>query len=226
MKPFINLSISMKNIKNYYHVEDVPFLLNIFVIILSYSIASVLKMYFLLVKYTSKISIEYADNLQGSSQRNYIYCHWHQDIACYLSVFSRPKNQVWLQHPLWYMKPIHALLSLYGIRYILGSSGNNGQAAANELCSNLKQGNSTTIFPDGPAGPAKQLKHGILHIAQQSGLPIVAIKFEIKRSLKLSSWDKKCIPLPFNDIRVYMSSPISVVDHLESQEILLALSDR
>ena len=212
----------MKNIKNYYHVDDVPFLLNIFVVILSYSVALILKTYFLLVKCTSKISIEGAENFQS----NYIYCHWHQDIACYLSVFSRPKNQVWLQHPLWYMKPIHALLSLYGIRYILGSSGNNGKVAANELCLNLKRGSSTTIFPDGPAGPAKKLKQGILHIAQQSGLPVVAMQFDVKRSLKLSSWDNKCIPLPFNHIRVYMSSPISISDGLETQDIIRALNDR
>lgn len=203
----------MKSIKNYYHINDVPFLLNILLLTVSYSIALTLKLYFLLVRYTTKVIIEGEENLKG----NYIYCHWHQHIASYLSVYPWPKNQVWLQHPFWYMKPIHALLSLSGISYVLGSSGNNGKLAATKLCHQLQQGSSTTIFPDGPAGPAKVLKKGILHIAQQSGLGIVAIQFEVKRSLNLSTWDHKSIPLPFNRIIVRFSSPITATGCDEEQ---------
>jgi lysophospholipid acyltransferase (LPLAT)-like uncharacterized protein len=212
----------IKKIKNYYQVDNVPLLLNIPLTVLSYSFALLLRLYFLLVKNTSRITIEGEEYLQG----NYIFCHWHQNIAAYFSAFSRPKNQVWMQHPFWYMKPIHALLSLYGIRYVLGSSGNKGKVAADELCRNLQQGFSTTIFPDGPAGPAKELKKGILHIAQQSGIEVVALQFEVKRSLKINSWDNKFLPLPFNHILVSVSAPIKVTecDDVQADIITRALN--
>lgn len=207
----------MKKIKNYYQVNDVPLLLNIPLLLISYSLALIFRLYFLLVKSTSRITIEGEKHLQGHS----IYCHWHQDIAAYFSVFSRSKRQVWMQHPYWYMKPIHALLSLYGIRYVLGSSGHNGKSAADELCLDLQKGFSTTLFPDGPAGPAKVLKKGVLHIAQKSNVPVVVIQFKVKRRWQINSWDEKYLPLPFNNILVSISSPIKVTECNEEQAHLL-----
>jgi len=60
------------------------------------------------------------------------------------AVFNKVNNQAWLNHPAWYMKPIHVLLHLTGVEHIcLGSSGNNGMAALENVIGYLKQGYST-----------------------------------------------------------------------------------
>jgi hypothetical protein len=116
-----------------------------------------------------------------------------------------------MQHPAWYTKPVAVLLSMIGVqRFILGSTGHDGRRAADELVTYLKGGYSTLIAPDGPRGPARTLKKGVLHIALQSGVPIVPMHISATRSLRSSSWDRKMQPLPFSTIHVVVGSPIVV----------------
>jgi len=116
-----------------------------------------------------------------------------------------------MQHPAWYTKPVAVLLSLIGVqRFILGSTGHDGRRAADELVTYLKDGYSTLIVPDGPHGPARTLKKGVLHIALQSGVPIVPLHISATKALRSSSWDRKMQPLPFSTIHVTVGSPIVV----------------
>jgi hypothetical protein len=56
-----------------------------------------------------------------------------------------------MQHPFWFMKPVHLFLRFIGIeRIILGSTGHHGQEAADELVTCLRKGCSTVLLPDGP----------------------------------------------------------------------------
>lgn len=213
--------MSLKSIKNLYQVDEVPFLFNIALVAISYAVALVIRLLILLIRHSSSITIDGKEHLEG----NPILCHWHQDIAPFFCAVPKQSTQIWLQHPMWYMKPIHALLTLSGIQYILGSSGHRGKEAAQELSAQLQKGYSTTIFPDGPAGPAKTLKKGVIHIARQSRLDVVALKFQVKGCITLSSWDKKIIPLPFAKIHVSISKPITIGpdDEQASLELTQAL---
>ncbi len=109
------------------------------------------------------------------------------------------------------MKPIHILLMMTGAKkIILGSSGNSGKEAADKLVEELKNGYSTAIMPDGPHGPAFKIKKGILHISEQSGVPIVPVRFEVSRYSVSKSWDRKINPKPFSRINVFFGEPIKV----------------
>jgi hypothetical protein len=115
-----------------------------------------------------------------------------------------------MQHLFWFMKPIHLLVRLVGVRKIvLGSSGHEGIKAADELVEFLKQGFSTVMFPDGPVGPPRVAKKGVLHISRQSGVPIVPVRFHVRRRLHLPTWDRKTLPLPFGRIEVEFRKPLS-----------------
>ena len=118
------------------------------------------------------------------------------------------------------MKPIHVLLSCIAIQKIIfGSSGHGGKDAADKLVSYLKEGYSTVINPDGPAGPEKVLKKGVLYVAQASGVPVVPLKINVGWALNLPTWDHKKIPLPFTTIEVIYEKPILVTEeNLESAE--------
>ena len=116
-----------------------------------------------------------------------------------------------MQHPPWYTKPVAVLLNLIGVqRFVLGSTGHDGRRAADELVTYLNEGYSTLIAPDGPSGPARTLKKGVLHMALQSGVPIVPLRVAATRCLRSKSWDRKMQPLPFSTIHVVVGSPIVV----------------
>jgi lysophospholipid acyltransferase (LPLAT)-like uncharacterized protein len=171
--------------------------------------------YFLaaLVHYTSTISYEGEENISNPKQ-NFIFCHWHQHIPFYFAVFLKPlKTQVWMNHPLWIMKPVHLFLSFVGIKkLIMGSSGNDGKKALNELTEEIKKGASTFIFPDGPAGPAGEIKSGIIDLAHATGVPIIPMEYKHTWFVRLNTWDQKKIPLPFSKISVIYHPPIYVND--------------
>ncbi len=116
-----------------------------------------------------------------------------------------------MQHPSWYMKSIHVLIRLMGVkRIILGSTGHSGREAADQLVEYLRKGYSTVLLPDGPHGPPLLLKGGILHVSLQSQVPIVPMQFRASRFFTSSTWDRKQWPIPFSTIRVQFGNPVQV----------------
>lgn len=66
------------------------------------------------------------------------------------------------------------------------------------------------VLPDGPAGPRRALKRGVLHLAAESGVPIVPLQFDASGSITVPTWDRKEWPIPFSTIRVQVGRPIAV----------------
>jgi lysophospholipid acyltransferase (LPLAT)-like uncharacterized protein len=116
-----------------------------------------------------------------------------------------------MNHPAWYMKPVHVMLYLTGVEHIcLGSSGHSGKAALENVIRYLKQGYSTTIASDGPAGPPQQLKPGVLLMSRDAGVPVVPLRFSCSRTYRLGGWDRKFVPRLFSEITVTIGEPIYV----------------
>ena len=143
-----------------------------------------------------------------------VYCIWHKDLVLYFGVFNRVNKQAWLNHPAWFMKPVHVLLHLTGVEHIcLGSSGNNGKAAVENVIGYLKQGYSTMVAIDGPAGPAQQLKPGVLWMSRDAHIPVVPLRFESSTGFRLGGWDQKFVPLLFSEITVVVGEKIQVTEN-------------
>lgn len=162
--------------------------------------------------------MEYAGLERLSPDVNYIFCIWHEylPLAFQASVprlhpglLSRP--HVWMQHPSWVVSPVRVVLRYMGVeRVVLGSTGHGGRDAADEVVSYLERGYSTALAPDGPRGPARTLKKGVLHLAAQSGVAIAPMRVTASRCLRSRDWDRKMHPLPFARIRVELGTPIHV----------------
>ena len=60
---------------------------------------------------------------------------------------------------------------------------------------------------DGSKGPAYRLKRGGVVIARECGRPIVLVRTWYRRCLRLDTWDRTAIPLPFNRIHYYLEGP-------------------
>jgi len=91
-----------------------------------------------------------------------------------------------------------------------GSSGNKGKAAMERVNTQLKNGYSTMINPDGPAGPTKKLKAGVLIMARETGVPIIPITLDASPKWIMNTWDKKKQPLPFSKITITYHKPIYI----------------
>jgi len=60
---------------------------------------------------------------------------------------------------------------------------------------------------DGSKGPPYRLKRGGIIVARDCGRPIVLVRTWYQRCLRLDTWDRTAIPLPFNRIHYYMEGP-------------------
>jgi lysophospholipid acyltransferase (LPLAT)-like uncharacterized protein len=171
---------------------------------------------------TCKVSFEGEENIPENSGR--IYAFWHENLVLYFSIFTKVKErQVWLNHPVWFMKPIHIMLGWMGVEKLaLGSSGHSGKDALKEVIEDLKNAYSTVINPDGPRGPIKVLKAGVLIMAAESGLPIIPMTFHCSKEYRLNTWDKKRCPVPFSKVVVKYGAPIYVSSENEANSKLLA----
>ena len=116
-------------------------------------------------------------------------------------------------NPTWYMKTSHVMLRFVGVKkIILGSSGHSGREAANKLVAYLKKGYSTVILPDGPSVPPFKMKKGAFHIALQSHVPIVPIRFKASPCFVSPNWDHRQWPIPFSEIKVIVGKAIYITE--------------
>ena len=205
-----------KSVVSRYRVDKVPMVIRPQFYLYGYGLGLLLYFSLLVLRVTCKIRIVGREKLTRNS--NHIFGLWHSFVPLGLTstaplipaVLDRAPH-AWLQHPVWYMKPIHVLLRLMGInRIILGSSGYSGRDAAELLVEYLRLGYSTVINPDGPNGPAFNLKRGILHLSLKSNVPIVPLRILSSSFRELNTWDRKRFPRPFSTIVMEIGDPIYV----------------
>lgn len=94
-----------------------------------------------------------------------------------------------------------------GYRCVLGSSTRGGSRALLEAVRHLRSGVPVAFTPDGPRGPRRELKPGILAAAARAGVPILPIHAVANRCWRLRSWDRFVIPKPFATVRVGYGTP-------------------
>ncbi len=93
-----------------------------------------------------------------------------------------------------------AFFASVGLGAVRGSSSRNGREAATELIKALREGHDAGITPDGPRGPAYEMKPGALIVARRSGKRVVLVGADFESSARLRSWDGFHLPLPFSRV--------------------------
>ena len=195
----------MGDFKSRYRSDNVPWYWWLPMQLYGWSIGLPIFLYGGLVALTSRIRWS---GFPLDKDSDYIFCFWHQKVFAYNCLQTRFPRLAFFVHPAWYMYPVHVSVWLKGARHlVLGSVGQDGRAAADELVGYLKQGNSTYFTPDGPYGPVGTVRKGALHISSQSGVPVVGLDIQPGACITLSGWDRKQIPLPFSTINVVVAEP-------------------
>jgi lysophospholipid acyltransferase (LPLAT)-like uncharacterized protein len=110
------------------------------------------------------------------------------------------------------------ILEHFGVQPVRGSSSRRGAQALLEMTSWLERGYDVAITPDGPRGPCYQVQHGAISLAQVSGLPVVPAVYNLKWKIRLKSWDRFQIPLPFASIQARFGEPLYVPRDISDAE--------
>lgn len=95
----------------------------------------------------------------------------------------------------------------------LPEESNRAEAAklAKEMARIGREGSSLVVSCDGPLGPYRVAKPGVLIVARESGVPIQPWAVAIRPALRLSGrWDKHLVPLPFCRMRVDEGAQIRI----------------
>ncbi|MBB85088.1 MAG: hypothetical protein CL931_14870 [Deltaproteobacteria bacterium] len=103
-----------------------------------------------------------------------------------------------------------ALLALGYAEPARGSSSRGGSAALRQMVRLLGKGTTAAVLIDGPRGPARVAKTGIIAIARHAQIPIQPIAFSARPGHRLSSWDQSLLPLPFSRVVVVYGEPLTV----------------
>jgi len=141
-----------------------------------------------------------------------IYAFWHETLLAPIAV--RPQARVLIsQHRDGEL--IAQVCQWLGLGVIRGSTARGGSQALLEMIRGDNDGSHLAITPDGPRGPRRELKPGVVMVASQTGLPIVLIGIGFTRAWRASSWDRFAVPLPFSTLVGVMSEPILVPKDLD-----------
>jgi hypothetical protein len=98
-----------------------------------------------------------------------------------------------------------------GFRVVRGSATRGGPRAFRELMATLRDGWNVAITPDGPRGPRRQVKAGVLELARRTGMPILPVAFAAARARVLRrSWDGFFGPLPGSLAAYVWGEPVRV----------------
>jgi lysophospholipid acyltransferase (LPLAT)-like uncharacterized protein len=103
---------------------------------------------------------------------------------------------------------IATFLKYWGFRAARGSSSRDGDVASSEFLEALKEAPGGALTPDGPRGPARRCKRGILTLAEQGNALVLPSSSSSSRPRFLRSWDRFLLPLPFSRCVVVFGPPL------------------
>ncbi|MGB5133749.1 MAG: lysophospholipid acyltransferase family protein [Prochlorococcaceae cyanobacterium] len=179
---------------------------------LSWLAGALLNAYGQLVLITSRLRVwvdPAAETLLLQRRVPVIYALWH----CH--VFFMPLLRIHARRPVAVLLSSHrdarivgVAARMRGVDLVPGSSTRGGLTAYRRLLQLLRGGQSVCITPDGPRGPARQVKQGVLQLARQSGCAVVPVGLALTRCSRLRSWDRSVLPLPFGHAVLALGAPL------------------
>ncbi|MEI2721686.1 MAG: lysophospholipid acyltransferase family protein [Gemmatimonadales bacterium] len=97
-----------------------------------------------------------------------------------------------------------------GYRCIPGSSSRGAVRAFLKAVRLLDESVSVAFATDGPRGPRRVVKPGVVRAAQRAGAPIVPLHAVVRSGWHSHSWDRTVVPKPFTRVDVGYGEPFTI----------------
>ncbi len=141
-----------------------------------------------------------------------IYAMWHAHQCCIFGLKNRKRVNVLISRSNDGEIIARATENL-GFQTVRGSKGKKGSVEATiRLIDKLRANEDVAITVDGPNGPNRKAKNGVITIAKMSGAPIVPVVWysPFINFLKIPSWDEFRYPLGYTWLVNLYGEPIYV----------------
>lgn len=103
-----------------------------------------------------------------------------------------------------------AAAHLWGYDTVFGSSTRGGVSGLRGLIRALRSGRDGAVTPDGPRGPAREVKDGIVVAARSAEATVVPIGVHGARVWSARSWDRFSVPAIGSRVRLVYGEAITV----------------
>jgi 3-deoxy-D-manno-octulosonic-acid transferase len=185
-------------------------------------LAPLLNLYLRLALATTRWRIEGLDHLEPfATARPAIVGFWHERLALTPPLWKHTKQQG-IGRLCYVLISRHRdgqfiarIAESFGAQVVTGSTSTRrkkkgGASAQRKLLTALEEGDLVALTPDGPRGPRRQAAPGIAQLAAISGVPILPVGAQTTRRLRLPSWDRFTVPLPFARGVIVCGPPLTV----------------
>jgi lysophospholipid acyltransferase (LPLAT)-like uncharacterized protein len=143
------------------------------------------------------------------ARRPHVFLLWHEVLLPLLWQHRRQSIAIVVSEARdgQYLADFAATL---GYRAVRGSSTRGAARALLGAVRELEAGYSVAFTPDGPRGPRRELKPGVVAAAQRGHGVVVPLHAEADRAWRLRSWDRFVIPKPGARVRIRYGRPFEV----------------
>ncbi|MBI4041815.1 MAG: DUF374 domain-containing protein [Deltaproteobacteria bacterium] len=157
-----------------------------------------------------RILNEEGEKLVRDRSTRYIYGHYHEDIP-FIALSHAYSNFMTMASRSQDGELISRLLSLLGYSMVRGSTRHFGAQLVTSMKEGIRHGKDLVLAVDGPKGPRRTVKPGIVYMARETQTRVILIAAAAKRQFIFKrSWDAMWIPWPFTKAVIFVSNPIEV----------------
>lgn len=178
----------------------------------------ILKLLFLTVRADHRSLQHYATPYRRRDRgQRYCFCLWHDAIVTALfslktadmaALISRHQDGSYLTHAI----------KLLGITPVRGSASRGGAQATRQLID--RPDLHVCITPDGPRGPRRTMKEGIVFLSSRTSRPVVPTTVVATRSWSIpGGWSDMLLPKPFSRVLLLAGSPVEVANDASREEM-------
>ncbi|HKP96710.1 MAG TPA: DUF374 domain-containing protein [Fibrobacteria bacterium] len=180
---------------------------------------------------TLRVRWKTADAPGGASRHRFPPAHalpgravillWHEHLPACIRAFSHRGIGVLISRSADGAWAADAC-ARFGYRVHRGSSSRGSMGGMKALARGMEDGSGLAgMALDGPRGPRRVPKDGSLWLARHAQAPVLPVWVEARSSIRLRSWDRCVIPLPFSKVIVHLGAafhPESVEEIAEAME--------
>lgn len=161
----------------------------------------------------------------GAPSDKIIFAIWHNRLALALILYHRYVVRVAPDRRMAALVSasrdgglLARVLEHFNVEPVRGSSSRRGAQALREMVSWGERGFDLAITPDGPRGPCYNVQEGVIATAQLTGLTIVPVSYHLNWKVRVKSWDRFQIPLPFACCEIATGPVIRVAKEASDEE--------
>ena len=148
---------------------------------------------------------------------------WHRNAIFFFYYFRKLKNACIMVSSSKDGDFVSGVARRFGYDVIRGSSSRGGRSALLNMVEYLREKSEPAICGtpvDGPRGPARQMKKGMLVLARDAGAWFVPMACSGSRVITFhKAWDKTIIPLPFSKMVLTFGTPIRIAEEATADEL-------